>query len=105
MMIKHLHVLFQLIYALIVHIRRKQVIVYPYEEKKPPIGEGLNRKAEITLDKVWPADKTTREPIASPERLQVLHYAEKVEAATHRLGARFIDYRPETGSWVFEVGC
>ena len=32
-----------------------------------------------------------------------MHYSEKLEEETLKLGVRFIDYRPDTGSWVFEV--
>ena len=38
----------------IVFIRHKEVVLYPNEEKKPAFGEGLNRKATITVQKIWP---------------------------------------------------
>jgi len=68
--------------------RHKEVIVYPDEEKKPPTGEGLNRRAQVTLDKVWPTDKTTREVIKSPQRLVALSFEEKLQKACVKLGAR-----------------
>ncbi|KAH9492375.1 Nuclear pore complex protein Nup98-Nup96 [Bulinus truncatus] len=87
----------------IIHFRRKEVVVYPDDDKKPPLGEGLNKKAEVTLDFVWPTDKSTRTPIKSPERLKLINYADKIEETTSKIGAKFIDYRPESGSWVFQV--
>uniref|UniRef100_A0A3P9DGP7 Nuclear pore complex protein Nup98-Nup96 n=1 Tax=Maylandia zebra TaxID=106582 RepID=A0A3P9DGP7_9CICH len=76
----------------IVHFRRKEVIVYPDDKSKPPEGEGLNRRAEVTLDGVWPNDKTAD-----------MNYEGRLEKASRKQGARFLEYRPETGSWVFEV--
>nr|XP_036882092.1 nuclear pore complex protein Nup98-Nup96 isoform X5 [Manis javanica] len=87
----------------IVHIRRKEVIVYIDDDQKPPEGEGLNRKAEVTLDGVWPTDKTSRCLIKSPDRLADINYEGRLEAASRKQGAQFKEYRPETGSWVFKV--
>uniref|UniRef100_A0A8C4N5R8 Nuclear pore complex protein Nup98-Nup96 n=1 Tax=Eptatretus burgeri TaxID=7764 RepID=A0A8C4N5R8_EPTBU len=87
----------------IVRIRHRGVVVYPDETTKPPCGQGLNRPAEVTLEGIWPTDKTSLEHIKCPERLARLHFADRLEDATRRRGARFRDYRPETGSWIFEV--
>uniref|UniRef100_A0A4W5NGM8 Nuclear pore complex protein Nup98-Nup96 n=1 Tax=Hucho hucho TaxID=62062 RepID=A0A4W5NGM8_9TELE len=87
----------------IVHFRRKEVIVYLDDKNKPAEGEGLNRRAEVTLDGVWPNDKTTCTQIKSPERLSEMNYEGRLENASRKQGARFLEYRSETGSWVFEV--
>ncbi|KAM8975297.1 nuclear pore complex protein Nup98-Nup96 isoform 2-T2 [Pelodytes ibericus] len=87
----------------IVHIRRKEVIVYMDDKNKPPVGAELNRRAEVTLEEVWPMDKTTRCLIKSPERLSEMNYKSKLEIASRKQGAQFKEYRPESGSWVFKV--
>ena len=55
------------------------------------------------MDKVWPVDKTSGSPIKNSEKLGQLNYEEKLQKACIKLGARFVEYRPETGSWVFKV--
>jgi nuclear pore complex protein Nup98-Nup96 len=91
----------------IVHIRRKEVHVYPDESKKPPIGEGLNKPAEITLHRIWPTEKNAnsnvRTLITDPNRIIKMGYNKKLEKATITMGAQFIDYDPSTGSWTFKV--
>lgn len=87
----------------LVHFRNKEVIIYPDDENKPPIGMGLNRKAQITLDQVWPHDKTLHEPIKDRERLAEMNYEGKLRAVCDKHDTRFVEYRPETGSWVFKV--
>ena len=55
------------------------------------------------MDKVWPNDKASGSPIKNSEKLLQLNYEEKLQKACIKLGARFVEYRAETGSWVFKV--
>ncbi|XP_055631549.1 nuclear pore complex protein Nup98-Nup96 [Toxorhynchites rutilus septentrionalis] len=87
----------------IVHFRHKEVIIYPDDENKPPVGVGLNRKAQITLDQVWPHDKALHEPIKDPNRLALMDYEGKLRKVCDKHDTRFLEYRPDTGSWVFKV--
>ncbi|WKY00571.1 hypothetical protein Q1695_014977 [Nippostrongylus brasiliensis] len=87
----------------LVVFRHKEVTVYPDESKKPPLGQGLNRPAEVTLERVWYIDRTTKEEIRDPLKLIDIGWRDRLEKVTARMGATFKDYRPSTGSWVFRV--
>jgi len=63
----------------------------------------LNRKATVTLDRVWPNDKTTKQPITNPDRIAATNFVVKLQRACAKLNTQFVDYRSDTGSWVFNV--
>lgn len=65
--------------------------------------QGLNRKAQITLDNVYPKRIGTNTLIKDIEELLKINFAEKLRKITVKKDAKFVDYRPETGSWVFKV--
>ncbi|CAG8565268.1 6809_t:CDS:10 [Acaulospora colombiana] len=74
--------------------------VYGSEYNKPPPGQGLNKKAIITLDRCWALDKSDRRPIKDPEDFRYRH---RVERLKNVLDTKYITFLPETGSWVFQV--
>lgn len=87
----------------IIFFRRQEVQVYVDEDNKPEVGSGINKPAEVTLDSVFPSDKTTREKITDPARLSLMGFSGRLEKSSVKMGAKFMEYRPETGSWVFAV--
>jgi len=86
----------------VVHFRNREIIVYPDESKKPPIGEELNRPAEISLERVWPMSKQGA-LIKDPEELAKMQFRAKLESLGEKQGVSFIDYQPSTGTWAFTV--
>ena len=40
----------------VVFFRLKEVTVYPNAKLSPPMGEGLNKHAQVTLDGIFPKD-------------------------------------------------
>lgn len=87
----------------LVYFRHKEVTVYLDDSKKPPVGEGLNRRAQVTLDRVWPRSKENNKIITNPKEIIALDFSENLRKACERLNSKFLEYRPETGSWVFMV--
>ncbi|RHY28703.1 hypothetical protein DYB32_009455 [Aphanomyces invadans] len=71
----------------------KEVIVYPNEDVKHPLGEGLNKPALVELLHIYPPSDPTR-------RAQ---YVNRVKTRTDHMDATFVDYQPEAGVWKFKV--
>lgn len=87
----------------IVHIRHKELEIYPEESSKPEMGEGLNVPAEITLERVWPKDRAANELIRDPNNPLVIKFEEILRESCDRMGALFVSYNKHTGHWVFRL--
>ncbi|KAH3759909.1 nucleoporin 98 [Pelomyxa schiedti] len=71
--------------------------VYPNNKygSEPPVGQGLNKPAEVTLYNCFPA--------SGRDVKRLVHYSRKIAETTERLGATLVDYNAMTGTWVFQV--
>jgi len=80
-------------------LKRGYVLVYPDASRKPPVGQGLNKRATVTMYQCFP-------PGERVEDKQVLEeYRTKIKTMTEENRAcKFIDYDCLTGVWTFEVG-
>ncbi|RZC40264.1 nuclear pore complex protein Nup98-Nup96, partial [Asbolus verrucosus] len=87
----------------IVHFRHRELIIYPDDTKKPPVSEGLNRRAQVTLDKIYPREKGTNKYITDPNEIAQTNFVDNLIHVTQKHKCKFVDYRPKTGSWVFKV--
>ncbi|KAI8816094.1 nuclear protein 96-domain-containing protein, partial [Fimicolochytrium jonesii] len=84
----------------IVILAPKLANVYPDDITKPPVGMGLNVRAEIALEKCWPVDKSTREFILDPTDPRHDRHMKKLE---NMPDTEFLGYHNETGTWKFVV--
>ncbi|GER29291.1 nucleoporin [Striga asiatica] len=85
----------------IVQFNKREVIVYGDNNKKPPVGQGLNKPAEVTLLKIkCTSKKTGKEYVDGP---QVKSYREMLVKMAREQGAEFVSYDPVEGEWKFRV--
>ncbi|KAI8592738.1 nuclear protein 96-domain-containing protein [Geranomyces variabilis] len=84
----------------IVTLASKCATVYPNDADKPPVGMGLNVRAEVELEKCWPIDKGTREFILDTTDPRHDRHMKKLEAMPE---TEFLGYHNESGTWKFIV--
>ncbi|KAI7725998.1 hypothetical protein M8C21_015253, partial [Ambrosia artemisiifolia] len=85
----------------IVQFNNREVIVYMDESKKPPVGEGLNKAAEITLLNIKCFDKKTG--MQHTDGSKINKYTEMLKKKADAQGAEFMSYDPVEGEWKFRV--
>lgn len=74
-----------------------EVVIYPNQEVKPPVGSGLNKPASIKLYGCHPRTRNFRDEKAREK------YTNRVRLMTEEKGAEFIDYDCDNGIWQFRV--
>ncbi|XP_044484195.1 nuclear pore complex protein NUP98A-like isoform X2 [Mangifera indica] len=85
----------------LVQFNNREVIVYMDDGKKPPIGQGLNKPAEVTLLNIKCFDKKTG--IQYTEGPKIDKYKEMLKRKAEEQGAEFLSYDPVKGEWKFRV--
>ncbi|PIA60590.1 hypothetical protein AQUCO_00300231v1 [Aquilegia coerulea] len=78
-----------------------EVIVYIDNSKKPPVGQGLNKPAEVTLLNIMCLDKKTGQQYTEGPKVE--KYKKLLVIKAREQGAESISYHPLTGEWKLRV--
>nr|XP_019068099.2 nuclear pore complex protein NUP98B-like isoform X4 [Solanum lycopersicum] len=84
-----------------VHFNHREVIIYMDESKKPPVGQGLNKPAEITLLNVKCINKSSGKEYRDGP--MVNKYKDMLIKKAVEQHAEFVSYDPVEGQWKFRV--
>ncbi|XP_023644706.1 nuclear pore complex protein NUP98A isoform X3 [Capsella rubella] len=85
----------------LVQFNNREVIVYMDESKKPAVGQGLNKPAEVTLLNIKCVDKKTGKQFTEGERVE--RYKTMLKKKAEAQGAEFVSFDPVKGEWKFRV--
>ncbi|XP_038679219.1 nuclear pore complex protein NUP98A-like isoform X2 [Tripterygium wilfordii] len=85
----------------LIQFNNREVIVYMDESKKPPVGQGLNKPAEITLLNIKCFEKKTGQQYIEGPKIE--KYKEMLRRKAEDQGAEFVSYDAKKGEWKFRV--
>ncbi|XP_025885417.1 nuclear pore complex protein NUP98A-like [Solanum lycopersicum] len=84
-----------------IQFNHREVVIYMDESKKPPVGQGLNRPAEITLLNVRCINNSTGKEYRDGP--MVNKYRDMLIKKAVELDTEFLSYDPVEGQWKFRV--
>ena len=85
----------------LIQFNNREVIVYMDDTKKPPVGQGLNKPAEVTLLNIKCFDKKTGHQYTEGPKIE--KYKEMLKKKAEDQGAEFLSYNPTKGEWKIRV--
>ncbi|XP_048445082.1 nuclear pore complex protein NUP98A-like [Pyrus x bretschneideri] len=85
----------------LVQFNNREVIVYMDDSKKPPVGHGLNKPAEVTLLNITCTDKKTGHRFTEGPKTE--RYKQMLKKKAEDQGAEFVSYDALKGEWKFRV--
>ncbi|KAI4328695.1 hypothetical protein L6164_021030 [Bauhinia variegata] len=91
----------QLYLESLIQFNNRAVIVYMDETKKPLVGQGLNRPAEVTLLNIKCFDKKTGTQYT--EGAEIEKYKEMLRRKAMEQGAEFLSFDPTKAEWKIRV--
>lgn len=80
----------------------RAVVVYPDDGHKPPLGQGLNTPAVITLEHVSKVDKRGNR-LVDPTNPRVIRHRQQLQRSIEGQQGKHLSYDPASGVWVFQV--
>lgn len=85
----------------LIQFNNREVIVYMDDTKKPPVGQGLNKPAEVTLLNIKCFDRKTGHQYTEGPKVE--KYKEMLKRKAEDQGAEFVSYDPIKGEWKIRV--
>jgi nuclear pore complex protein Nup98-Nup96 len=85
----------------VVEFNYREVVVYKEDSEKPPVGEGLNKAAMVTLLNIKCMNKKTGHQYTEGPRLD--KFKEMLAKKTEEQGSEFVSFDGVKGEWKFRV--
>ncbi|CAL0299969.1 unnamed protein product [Lupinus luteus] len=85
----------------LVQFNNREVIVYMDDAKKPPVGQGLNKPAEVTLLNIKCFDKKSGQQYTEGPKIE--KYKDMLKRKADDQGAEFVSYDAAKGEWKIKV--
>lgn len=80
----------------------RAVVVYADDTNKPPLGQGLNKPAVITLEHVCKVDRRGNK-LVDPTNPRVIRHRQQLQKSIESKDGKHLSYDPASGVWVFQV--